>query len=244
MTCKSLCDTYFSDLGYDEVEQKFRAYADETPGCAEEESCRAMRNHDIALQGYCDQNDGTRKCDMSPYQICRNNCGPVYHFADGEESVAPYVSSPSIRQRPVHERHNHWHFVNFIRGWDGNDNLDNWLRSYTVNRDKPSAPSKVCNDVVRAYCKKLYPTNSGNAQQRKECRKGLLAAAIDFDGDGQGDSNAFCDHFYQGNMLCENTCYTCGADCFQNSNHICGQGFIGQEGDKCDPHLAVCVSSN
>ncbi len=159
---------------------------------------------------------------------CRKNCGPP---ASG----------------PFTELDNHWHWVTFNR-WNPNENLDGWLRSYTVNKDKRYAPAAKCQELVNAYCKDPRVTWADGQKppmpnldaRRKQCQRNLLLwpspagtnpSAVDFRAKTTVDFNnenvldvsddGFCDYFRHGNYLATETCYQIGSG-DTNYAHLCG----------------------
>jgi hypothetical protein len=141
---------------------------------------------------------------------CQLACGPVFWdtppYGDGQD--------------------NHWHYVTFSR-WNPNSDLDGWLRSYTVNKDKPDAPIGNCQGAVESYCS----TMGLPLAKKNECKKGRLLIhdrllqpyalgggdfwqPITFDLNSETvpnpDDDAFCDLFFRGNVLATDTCYRRG----------------------------------
>ena len=164
--------------------------------------------------------------------------------------------SATFGTKPAYERHNHWYGVSYGRPWNPNTNLDNWLRSYSVNRDKPNAPSNVCGDAVGKYCNEVveWGSQDGTAKRIK-CKENLLPLNWDFPvppGDANGLEESpfsFCDHFFFANMLCAETCTAGGTDSAQSTQHFCNDigGILGHA--SCRPEAgrheaATCCSDN
>lgn len=101
---------------------------------------------------------------VTPAEWCRRRCGPPNHL--DSETASEWNAL-----------NNHWRFVTFGR-WNPNVGLDGWLRSYTVNKDKPDAPRKECKELVNGYCEDLDGTTVGN---RNQCKKRLALRRLHMD---------------------------------------------------------------
>jgi hypothetical protein len=143
-TCKYLCRRYFGTLRFDTGTSTWI-----------EGTTLALGDHEVEVGGE----------PMPALDACVANCGPPNAATPATPWVSELGGAPD-------DKHNHWYFVQYGRGWNPNDNLDNWVRSYTVNRDKATAPANKCQDWVNSYCNAIIP--AGQTAKRKTCKKNLL----------------------------------------------------------------------
>jgi hypothetical protein len=171
------------------------------------------------------------------------------------QDTPPWISKAGTN-KPGRDQNNHWYLVSFGRPWNPNENLDNWLRSYAVNRDKERAPSNVCNDIVAKYCSVVVPRDNPPPyadRKRARCRETLipgrddgrnvtwsfpLPALDDLNGGPNAGLGGFCDHFFLGNFLCPNTCTAGGSDAGDNPLHRCAGEQDGELGGRKCPEKA------
>ena len=174
-TCRARCDRYFGGLRFtydpDDSDDRGAWVLDATSS-----SCTLAQVHqgnaDCALHNTVLGSGAD--AGRTPLDACRTNCGPPDPTVPAHADGAPWVSKWT--SKPPSEKQNHWHFVQYGRGWNPNDNLDNWLRSYTVNRDKATAPAAECQDLVGSYCNQVIPLNQGIkgvTKKRNECKANL-----------------------------------------------------------------------
>lgn len=188
LACKTKCVERFSGLRFDVAQRRW--LADGGP--------RSLDDEVLAVGKYA----GT-----TPLAACVENCGPP-----NTALPAPPFAPPD---GPIFIG-DHWSFVTFARNWDPNRSLNFWLRSYTVNQDKITAPRRVCRVLVGEYCQ-----NVADRRDHGRCRKADHVKAV-------------CDDFYRGELLCPGTCYTAGGDGYKNWDHLC------PEGESCSGTRAVC----
>lgn len=256
------------------------------PGMFPSGSSHSLADTCIEEQGYCNRPPAPNAnptepatCGMTPLQICLNNCGPPYTYYDAttppctpggscstDESLLrndtpPWRSKLGVNP-PAYDEHNHWNFVSFGRGVTANRNLDNWLRSYSINRDKATAPSAVCGNIIGKYCSTILPRNDSPpraAEKRQRCKDQMipgqgdgqtpavpwkfpLPPLDDFNGPDAGVPG-FCDHFFLGNYLCPNTCTMQGSDAGDNPLHRCAGDQNGELGGGSCPEMAVATAT-
>jgi hypothetical protein len=152
--------------------------------------------------------------DLTPLQACVENCGPANHGA-------PFVAKG--RDANQEAKGDHWYHTTYGRDWDPNTNLDNWLRSYAANQDKRTAPTNVCRKLVDQYC---IDVTTDLASER-ECRR--IGRGF-----GIASDIGFCEDWFRGSYLCEDTCHAFGRDAAYLPEHICGAL------SSCDEVRAVC----
>lgn len=134
-----------------------------------------------------------------------------------------WVSDLSTNSRSVAEKNNHWHFVEYGRAWNPNKRVANWLRSYNVNRDKPTAPARHCKMLAEQYCAdKADPTVCDDLMI-----EALPVDELTFDprlpAQASGDGRYFCRIFYRGAALCPETCHISGGDADEPlGRNLCG----------------------
>ena len=249
----ALADTCIAQLGY----------CNRPPGSDEEDQTCGMTPLQICVNNcgppYSYYDAETPKCVRClPGGKCPGGaaCPQSRLCCSSDESLLrqdspPWISKPGTN-KPGRDQNNHWYLVSFGRPWNPNENLDNWLRSYAVNRDKERAPSNVCNDIVAKYCNVLVPRDPPPPyadQKRARCRENLipgrndgqsvtwnfpLPSLDDLNGGPNPGPGGFCDHFFLGNFLCPNTCTAGGSDAGDNPLHRCAdeqEGELG--GTKC-----------
>ena len=181
-TCRSRCDRYFDSLRFEydpeDADDAGSWVLDTTSTtCSMEDVDNGEGNADCALHNT--ELESGEDMGLTPLEACRANCGPPDPLVDTHADGPPWVSLWT--NRPSDEKQNHWYFVQYGRGWNPNDNLDNWLRSYTVNRDKATAPAKECQTLVNVYCNQVIPLNAGIdglTKKRNECKANLPVFAV------------------------------------------------------------------
>jgi hypothetical protein len=193
-TCQLVCDDLIGQLGFDG--------SDFVPMTADDP--RAMRSVVI---------DSGRYEGKTAYETCRRLCGP-------EDGSAPLVGDG--RLGVLEAKGDHWFHTIYGRDWNPNKNLDNWMRSYTVNPDKRTAPTNACRKYMTAYCEQVA---TDDADEQKCLEVGA--------GDGVKGSAGLCEAWH-GNYLCDGTCYAYGRDAPLIPEHVC----LGR--DVCDEQRAVC----
>jgi hypothetical protein len=189
LACKAKCVERFSGLRFDVVQRKWLA----------DGGGRSLADEILAVGKYA---------GATPLAACQKNCGPPHD----EAPVPPFIPATL----PIDYDRDHWTFVTFARNWNPNATLDRWLRSYTVNHDKITAPRRICRLLVGDYCRTV-------AAKRDQGRC-----------DHKRHLEAVCDDFYRGKLLCPGTCYTVGGDGYENPDHLCSKD------ETCSGTAAVC----
>jgi hypothetical protein len=222
--CMRNCAQYFGSLAFDASAGKWDLASDLASPPA-----GAMTVHSATVP---------LETDHTILTQCRAICGPPYDdefvctdsndlmnplCASGDFTVhdtPPWTSKFSSTARTVAEKSNHWHFVQYGRGWNPNTNLDNWLRSYSVNRDKPYAPAGECVNLVNLYCDTQTP-NEDACKERK-----LLDPTFDPRLPPEiSQPDGFCGIFYRGSIVCPDTCHAGGGDADNPlPRNVCGDG--------------------
>jgi hypothetical protein len=197
-TCKWHCGEIFGRRGYDTLQGRFVEMPPTDP--------RSLAAATLI--------DHPRFGDLTPLEACLDNCGPPNRMMP----APPFILDDA-------EMEDHWFFVTYHR-WNPNQDLARWLRSYTVNPDKRTAPARVCQKLFDSYCENLLPEGI----DRSRCSEEGAGST------GRGDAGQ-CEIFRHGKTLCPGICYRRGGDSIRVPEHICDR----DDDLRCDAVEAVCL---